>query len=159
MATYKKVSPKELVALGFSRKAEQFRNLETGELLPKRQYQKARQIGQYNAPEKKDPKKQHPRKVKPKNTYTRHGATVKTYVVTETKARQLIRENPGKLGTIGVPLKLNNKMGYAPSAGMSQSNPHYSDTMNISEKHFDRLLDMLGNNRKVTAKFLVTVYE
>lgn len=159
MSTYKKLSPKELVALGKSPKAEQFRNLETGALLSKRQYQKARAIGQYNAPEKKNPKKQHQRKVKPKREHTRHGASVKTYVVTETKARQLIRENAGKLGTVGVPLKLTNKMGYAPSESIGQSNPHYSDTMNLSEEKFDRLLDVLGNNRKTSAKFLVTIYE
>ncbi len=160
VAEFKKLSPKELLAIGKSPKAEQFRNLQTGELVSKRQYQKQRQIGQYAAPEKKNPKKQHTRKIKPTRTHERQGSKVSTYKLTEAKARQLIQENQGKLGTVAVPLKLQNKMGYAPTptAG-NQTTPHYSDTMKLSLENFDRVLSMLGDNRKLTAKFTVTIYE
>jgi len=160
MATFKKLSPKELVALGKSPMAEQFRNLETGELVSKRQYQKARQIGQYAAPEKKNPKKQHPRKIKPGRVHERQGSKVSTYRLTEDKVRQLIEENKGKLGTIAVPLKLKNKMGYAPAphAG-NQTHPHYSNTMRLSIESFEKTLDIVGDSRKYTAKLMVTIYE
>jgi len=160
MAQFKKLSPKELVALGKSPKAEQFRNLESGEIISKRQYQKQRQIGQYAAPDQKNPKKQHPRKIKPTRTHERQGSKVSIYKLTEEKVRQLIKENQGKLGTIAVPLKLKNKMGYAPAphAG-NQTHPHYSNTMRLSIEGFEKTLDLVGDSRKYTAKITVTIYE
>lgn len=82
MPSFRKLTPTELESRGLSRKAERFLNSDTGQLLSKRQYQKAKGIGQYAKSESKTP-------IKVLAATARHA---KTRAVNQAKTRRALQE-------------------------------------------------------------------
>ena len=86
---YRKLSPKELVALGKSPKAENYINAK-GDIISKRQYQKQNQLGQYNKQPTKNAQKQAAGRAGAKARQTISKIGKENYLKSKIVTRQLI---------------------------------------------------------------------